>query len=229
MADEGFHEIQLNGKQLVFLFMALTVFSVVVFLCGVMVGRGVQAPRVQLAAASVDATADPTLTVERPSPVAAVTGDRAPVSTQESLTYAERLEAPVTAEPIDEPLAPAAERVAPPVEAPPPAASAATRPARPAQARQSEPAAPPPGDTPGPALAEPPGNGFVVQVGAYPRGTADTIAKGLIAKGFPSFVTPRERGLYAVRVGKYPDRRQAEAVARRLEQNEQFNKPWVTR
>ena len=38
----GFHEIQLNGKQLVFLFMAATVVSVVIFLCGVLVGRGVR-------------------------------------------------------------------------------------------------------------------------------------------------------------------------------------------
>ena len=30
--DDGFHEIQLNGKQLVFLFMAATVVSVVIFL-----------------------------------------------------------------------------------------------------------------------------------------------------------------------------------------------------
>ena len=36
--DDGFHEIQLNGKQLVFLFMAATVVSVVIFLCGVLVG-----------------------------------------------------------------------------------------------------------------------------------------------------------------------------------------------
>ena len=43
--DDGFHEIQLNGKQLVFVFMALTVVSVVIFLCGVLVGRGVQSER----------------------------------------------------------------------------------------------------------------------------------------------------------------------------------------
>jgi hypothetical protein len=43
MSDDGFHEIQLNGKQLVFLFMAATVVAVVIFLCGVMVGRGVLA------------------------------------------------------------------------------------------------------------------------------------------------------------------------------------------
>ena len=43
--DDGFHEIQLNGKQLVFLFMAATVVSVVIFLCGVLVGRGVRTER----------------------------------------------------------------------------------------------------------------------------------------------------------------------------------------
>ena len=43
--DEGFREIQLNGKQLVFLFMAATVVSVVIFLCGVLVGRGVRPDR----------------------------------------------------------------------------------------------------------------------------------------------------------------------------------------
>ena len=42
---DGFHEIQLNGKQLVFLFMAATVVSVVIFLCGVLVGRGVRTER----------------------------------------------------------------------------------------------------------------------------------------------------------------------------------------
>ena len=41
-ADDGFHEIQLSGKQLVFLFMATTVVSVVIFLCGVLVGRNVR-------------------------------------------------------------------------------------------------------------------------------------------------------------------------------------------
>ena len=43
--DDGFHEIQLNGKQLVFLWMATTFVSIVIFLCGVLVGRGVQAGR----------------------------------------------------------------------------------------------------------------------------------------------------------------------------------------
>ena len=59
--DDGFHEIQLNGKQLVFLFMAATVVSVVIFLCGVLVGRGVRSAQdieSQSAARSAEPTAD---------------------------------------------------------------------------------------------------------------------------------------------------------------------------
>ena len=41
MADSGIREIQLSGKQLVFLFMASVVLIVSVFLLGVSVGRGV--------------------------------------------------------------------------------------------------------------------------------------------------------------------------------------------
>src|SRR3954468_1141006 len=40
--DDGFHGIQRNGKQLVFLGIATTLVSVVIFLCGVLVGRGVK-------------------------------------------------------------------------------------------------------------------------------------------------------------------------------------------
>src|SRR4249919_1026610 len=45
ITDDGFHEIQLSGKQLVFLFMMTTAVSVVIFLCGVLVGRGVRNER----------------------------------------------------------------------------------------------------------------------------------------------------------------------------------------
>ena len=58
--DDGFHEIQLNGKQLVFLFMAATVVSVVIFLCGVLVGRGVRAERVSADSAAVSAAPETT-------------------------------------------------------------------------------------------------------------------------------------------------------------------------
>jgi cell division protein FtsN len=71
--------------------------------------------------------------------------------------------------------------------------------------------------------------GYVVQVAAYKvRSEADTVAKRLASKGFPSFVTTPSAGVYRVRVGTYNDRREAESVARRLEREEQF-KPWITR
>src|SRR5581483_10461813 len=60
-SDEAFREIELNGKQLVFLFMVAAVASVVIFLCGVFVGRGVRAERLadgQSAAPGAVATPD---------------------------------------------------------------------------------------------------------------------------------------------------------------------------
>ena len=69
MSDEGVHEIQLNGKQLVFMFMAVTVVAVVIFLCGVMVGRGVRAPRAtELADAAIETPIDPTAPVQATTP-----------------------------------------------------------------------------------------------------------------------------------------------------------------
>lgn len=199
MADEGVHEIQLNGKQLVFLFMAGTVVAVVIFLSGVMVGRGVGPA--QAAALGGDAV-DPTAEIETPdSAVAPAEGQ--PVSTQEELTYATRLQGRVapreTFRIADEP---------------------ATRERAPVIESEAEP------DT---AFAVPPGNGWSVHVGAYPRQTAEGIASGLAAKGFPTFIMPREKGLFAVRVGKYPNRRDADAIRIRLERDEQFKNPWVTR
>jgi cell division septation protein DedD len=79
---------------------------------------------------------------------------------------------------------------------------------------------------------EPAGKGFVVQVAAVnDRGEAETIARRLADKGYPSFVTVPGSGtprMFRVRIGKYNDRRQAESIATRLQREEQF-KPWITR
>ena len=40
--EDGFHEIQLSGKQLVFLFGTASAVLIVTFLCGVLVGRNAQ-------------------------------------------------------------------------------------------------------------------------------------------------------------------------------------------
>src|SRR5215218_10216368 len=91
MTDEGLHEVQLNGKQLVFLFMVGTVIAVVFFLYGVLVGRGLRPapPGTDVAAVAPDSVIDPTQSVQ-PTPRAAVPVPGEPVSAQEDLTYAER-------------------------------------------------------------------------------------------------------------------------------------------
>ena len=96
MPDQEVHEIQLNGKQLVFMFMAATVVSVVIFLCGVMVGRGVRQPQADaLAATTPTRQSIPSRRFDadeldsRPSRL-----NQRLRPTHENLTYAERLEAP---------------------------------------------------------------------------------------------------------------------------------------
>jgi cell division septation protein DedD len=219
MSDESVHEIQLNGKQLVFMFMTATVAAVVIFLCGVMVGRGVNPARAAGVAevASETTVVDPTSTVEVPSaPSVDAAPSGAPVSTQEVLTYAGRLEAP------EPPPEPAVEPVATPVPAI--IDSKQNRPAIvPTRNREVEATS---------ATTEPKGQGFVVQVAAVrSRSEADAIARRLSSRGFKAFVTAPGGSapqMFRVRVGKYNDRREAETVARRLEKEEQF-KPWITR
>jgi len=219
MSEQGVREIQLNGKQLVFMFMTATVAAVVIFLCGVMVGRGVNTTRASaVAAVAAEPTVDPTLPAQPPqSSSSDAASSAAPVSSQEDLkelTYAKRLEAP------EPPPEPAVEPVAP---TPVPAIAEQPKVEKPAPAAATTKAV---------DAGEPKGTGFVVQVASLrSRGEADAIAKRLSSKGFPSFVTtPGSSGpkVFRVRVGKYADRQEAETVARKLEKEEQF-KPWITR
>jgi cell division septation protein DedD len=231
LPDDGFHEIQLNGKQLVFLFMAATVVSVVIFLCGVLVGRGVKTER---AASSADAAAIAAVAEPAPPPAAAASPPAAgtdpttaaPPPTVGDLTYFNRLEKKT--QPVEE-LKPA---VAPPASADREKLSLMTAP---------PPSAPAPRPTPAPALAPPTvrspspsvtaADGFAVQVAAVPEHDADTIAKRLSSKGYGVFVVApgtAAPALYRVRVGRFKTRREAEAVASKLQKEEQF-KPWITR
>jgi len=228
MADEGFREIQLKGKQLVFLFMAATVVAVVVFLCGVMVGRGVQG---SVSGSVEQASFYPGAPERSLSPARPASVDRnAPITAQETLTYSSLLENP---EPLAASLEPAAEPstvVFEPVVLESlssvslqPQSTIVPGPAQAVDIPATVPAVVESTTT----LAEPLGSGFVVQVAAVrQRAQANAIADGLNAKGYPAFVTVS--GLnFRVRVGKYADRREAESVAGRLEQEERF-KSWIT-
>jgi DedD protein len=213
--DEAFREIQLSGKQLVFVFMAGVVIAVVIFLIGVQVGRGVLAQRGLPDA--VDASAENT--AEPPPPPATSQPANAPVTAGEKLSYAERLAAP---EPASETLKKSDAAPSPKPEPPAPKAEP------PSPAARVAPVAPV-----APASSEPAGDGFAIQVAALrERAEADAIVKRLAGKGYPAYlVAPTKDApamMYRVRVGKYKERREADTVAARLQKEEQF-KPWVVR
>jgi cell division septation protein DedD len=243
--DDGFHEIQLNGKQLVFLVMAATVVSVVIFLCGVLVGRGVRTDRAEAVAEAATAPVAASDSPASREPVAAPPGSdpraaAAPPAVEE-LSYFDRLDK--KNQPADDLKAGSK---APTTSAPP--STAAERPARkePSTTEKSGSAgvaAPPspvstvaakqPAATDSVAAsAEPAGDGFALQVTALrERGEAETIAKRLSSRGYAAYVMKPAAGapsVYRVRVGKFKTRREAEAVATKLQKEEQFT-PWITR
>lgn len=234
MSDDAFHEIQLNGKQLVFLFMSATVVAVVIFLMGVMVGRGVRVPHnAALVEAVAGPSADPTAAVQ-PAPVASTDADGTPATIGETLTYAQRLDDPKPApETLQSTSAKSAEPPPAPktTPAPKPETAAVVAKAAAPKAATPPPAAPVPAKTAALSTvsSEPKGNGYVVQVAATrSRSEADTIARRLSGKGYPTFVTTGGANVFRVRVGKYADRHQAETIAHKLQKEEQF-KPWITR
>jgi cell division septation protein DedD len=204
-----------SAKQLVFLAIMATVVAVVVFLCGVLVGRGVPLRRAQEATASdvfpggsVQNAGDSAS--EGP---AAEDGDTS--SALADLSYFERLNG---TDPVQEaeglqqedPGEPAADgTVTGGLSAVSPAASSAVAEV------DHEPTAPT----------------FVLQVTALrERDQADQVAEGLVTSGYPAFVVaPADDApvvVFRVRVGPYEDRAEAEAAGRRLEA-EQRLRPWV--
>src|SRR5262249_36933267 len=230
---------------------AATVVSVVIFLCGVLVGRGVRTERAAVDVAANTATEALATTPQQPAaaPAPAPAGSdpttvAPPPAANEDLTYFNRLEKQkvekeekLKAEP---PAKPAPAPAAPAVEKTPPAAKAAPVNAVPVNppAKTTAPApAPPPAPAPAPAAAvnsEPTqsGPGYAVQVAALNvKSEADAIAKRLSSKGYTAYVLSPATGtpsVYRVRVGKFPTRREADSIAARLKREEQFN-PWVTR
>lgn len=203
MADDQLNEIQPQGKQLVFLFMAATVVAVVIFLCGVIVGQSIIAQRGRLLDLAVEAGEDPTLNSLPLLPNTAAMGlAGASPSTGEDLSYPARLSTEV----------PTQESVRVPDSAEVVQALPLT------EASEPQPVAVP--------------GAYTVQVGAVrDRIEAERMAKRLTSKGYPAYVTRSPDGalaLYRVRVGTFTDRREAEAIAARLSKEEQF-KPWITR
>jgi DedD protein len=221
MADESFREIQLSGKQLIALFMTAAVVLIATFLAGVQVGRGVRSQREPAAAtdaaqpggAAVDPTATPAATKVPPP--------------SEPLVQATP---PAVPPPQPEEAPPADTRAQ---AKPAPAPASAIAPAKPAPSAADPGAKAASSDVPAAAAGtEPAGGGYFLKVVAYrEKGQADRMAARLTAKGYSTYITPvagKGTTLYSVRVGKYPTRKEADAVRQRLEQEEQL-KPSIAR
>jgi len=250
MSDDGFHEIQLNGKQLVFLFMAATVVSVVIFLCGVMVGRGVRADRADSASSATDLATSSASPANSSTPAAAPPANPMPpteppnpgdeASTQNALTDTHPKDTTLATagksavKAASGSAASASKPVAtekPAVEKPRAEKAIPEKPAADAHAAAA-PSNPPPPVTAPASPGTMASGGYAVQITALrDRGEADAIVKRLAAKGYPAYVVnplPGKPPVYRVQVGRFQERAEADRTASRLQKEEQFS-PWVTR
>ena len=214
MASDSATESTLHAKQIVFLFMAATVVAVVVFLCGVLVGRGVPvggAPETsaRLGTLQIDDLPPPILSTPSAEPSAAAT-------TSDDLTYPSRLSGEMTAP----------ERIREPAEADIPA-EASDEVVTPPVEELVETVAP---ESPSPIV---PAGALVLQVMALRAEVgAQAVAEGLVARGYRAFVVqplPDEpETYYRVRVGPFATESDAARVRDRL-RNEEGLVPYITR
>ena len=239
MTDQNFHEIQLSGKQLVFVFMSAVVVAVVIFLLGVSVGRGVR-------------DAVPSGTDVSAAPASVPPGVAAPPSGAKQagpgdLTYHDVLQGKAPASgsgaaaqsptpappPVDTtpPPAVAAPPAAPPVVPPPTATKAGdSTKGTPASAKGTDAAKGAETKSGAKGATPPTANGWFVQMGVYStRENAERQMQQLKANSYAAFVftpvgpTPR----FHVRLGPFAQRAEAERMAARL--TKEGHTPLVTR
>ena len=226
--DDAFHEIQLNGKQLFFLFMAATVVSVVIFLCGVLVGRGVRAERTAADLEAVNtppsadppppsgtqgsAGADPTIILP-PPPAEEISevSPNTPVAGAEERKPAARTEKPAPSVKPEKAEAPAPK---PAAAAPRPAPTSGT--SRPAAGVAAAADAAPSSST-----ASAPGDWFVQVAAVNQKSDADSYVKRLAAKGYTARIVPPSDGVvyFRVRVGAFKTKPEAQLLADKLKRD----------
>ena len=207
MRDDQFHEFNLDGKQLVFLFMSATVVAVVVFLCGVMVGRGVRAPQGEEPQEFAAAVLDPAARLSGES-----VGDTSPPAVDKpALSYPDRLE---SARPLPEVL-----REPGPPPAPAPAPDVTAAPAAPAPRVVP----PPPTANPKPPAAR--GSHYVQAAASTRRADAERTMKDLASRSYPVVIVPAD-SMFKVRVGPY-SKKDADAAVARLRRIKKYKDAWV--
>ena len=233
-----------SPKQIVFLFMAATVVAVVVFLFGLLVGRGVPLDLAVSGQGAQDAGSSISYMDERPATILERQSAEpsAAVLTGDEFSYSERLHRNQSSA-EDDLLGTVNPEERLSVDAPRPmpdgdeddidrdnlAVAEITENPRPLlMPDQSDRSKPLPTQS-RPVVEE---GGFTVQVMSLrDRTAAERVAAGLVEKGYEAFVAPPIDGapvpVFRVRVGRYSDREEAEQIKNRLEQNEEL-KPWIT-
>jgi DedD protein len=205
--DDGFHEIQLSRKQLVFLFMTGSVALILVFLFGVVVGRDTATKGVQ----------QPTPTADLGSPPAPEPGTTPVVPPEPKDDTAAGTDAPVQSQPLSYPALVKGDtpKTEPKSQAPPPAAPV-VEPAPPAGATKQPNPSPAPDAGPKVPTSGAPG-AWVIQISALKsREAAAEWVQRLRTKGYPAFLDNSVPGVFRVRVGRFKDRADADRTARRL-------------
>lgn len=202
--EDGFHEIQLSGKQLVFLFMATTVVSIFIFLTGVLVGRGVSGKPGDEPIDSSGATYAATEGEAVPA-AGSATGEPPSPPAGDELSYHTRLQSNT----------PATEELKPTTPQPPPAPKP--------EAAAPKPEAAPAANVP---TTGRPGTWVLQIVALRNQSAAASLVQRLVKSGFPAYLenpAPGTPVIYRVRVGRYSDRSEADQVRRRLEKEEQLS------
>jgi len=246
MNDQSFHEIQLSGKQLVFLFMSAVVLAVVIFLLGVSVGRGVRGSVASASTADVGAPTDTTAsaapagTKVTPADLdyreklqgqggagaagaaAAATSSAKPAETP-ATTPPPATPTPASTKPTDKPNFSAMAEDPSKTKAPSPTSTPKPTPTKPATT--------PPAAKSAPAVAAPAAKpndaSWFVQLNAFStKGAADTFIRELKGKGYTASAVSTAT-LFKVRMGPYADRAEADKMAGRLTKD--GYKPLVTR
>jgi len=211
--DGAYYEVQLNNKQLVFFFMAALAIAVVVFLCGVMVGRGVRDATLAVAQNDIAAGTLPKATSASRATTAAA---------RPELDYTPRLESDEVQKSLEPMRSTSPENTASPT---PRGVASAPR------ASAPETAAPPP-PAPAPRRASTLGadsGPFTIQVVALKtEDAAQSLLSRLKGKNYRAYLEAgSDAGLHRVRVGRFATRAEAETVAAKLRDEEKF-RPYIT-
>ncbi len=236
--EAGYYEIQLNNKQLVFFFMAAVATSVVIFLCGVMVGRGVR--DATLAAGGNSILSKPQVGKSgqsRPSMKTTVP----PADVRRELDFPKRLEAEKVDAELQTPASNPEQLVASVKKSrktrkttgPNARAGSTSEASKEASAKPKK--SLPKSTRPKHAAPADPGviggerGAFTIQVVALKtEESAASLVKRLKGASYRAYLEPGgSAGLYRVRVGRFDSRMEAEQVAAQLRDVQKFE-PYIT-